>query len=57
MLPEDRLASAMDVLGLASDNELRRQIEALPNGESRSVDADLNGPEMNWLTALSVKTV
>ena len=57
MLPQDRLGSAMDVLGLASNSDLRSQIEALPNGESRSVDADLNRPEMEKLTALGVKTV
>ncbi len=57
MLIEDRLSSAMDVLGLVSDTDLRNEIEALPNGESRSVNADLQKPEMEKLTALGVKTI
>lgn len=57
MLPKDRLAAAMEVLGLAPNNDVRSQIEALPNGESRSVDADLEKPQMDKLLALSVKTV
>ena len=57
MLPKDRLASAMDVLGLTMDNDLRTQIEALPNGESRSVNAELTRLEMDKLAALSVKIV
>ncbi len=57
MLPKERLAAALEVLGLTSQNEVRSQIEALPNGQSRSVDADLEQPAMDRLLALSVKTV
>lgn len=55
MVTEERFAAALDAMGMKAD-ELRDQLEALPNGESRSVDVDLEASTVASLKAISVKT-
>ncbi len=56
MLSADRIGAALDLLGLPGDSEARQGIEALPNGESRSVDAEIDRAKLDELKGLSVKT-
>ncbi|MBE7159327.1 MAG: hypothetical protein INR62_13010 [Rhodospirillales bacterium] len=56
MLSADRIETALDLLGLQRNSEVRQQIESLPNGESRSVDAEIDKAKLEELKGLSVKT-
>ena len=57
MVTEDRFAAALDALGMASDEEIRGQLEALPNGGSRSVNVELGKAQLTELEKLGVKKV
>ena len=57
MLGKDHFSDALNLLGLPMDHDLRQQIESLPNGGSRSIEATVDNAEMSRLTAMSVKTV
>ena len=56
MLLADRIGAALDLLGVQGDGETRQQIEALPDGESRSVDAEIDKDKLEELKKISVKT-
>jgi hypothetical protein len=57
LLRDENLARALQVLGLNGDTAVQQEIEALPNGGSRSVNAEVDGPQSRELTELGVKTV
>lgn len=57
LLREDALRSALATLKLREEDTLHQQVEALPNGASQSVNADVNDEDVRRLTELGVKTV
>ena len=57
LLPEDKLSAAMELLGLDGDAEVHTQVNALPNGGSRSVNVELRKAALEELVSLGVKTV
>lgn len=57
LLKSENLRPALDVLKLDGNQAVQEEIAALPNGGSRSVNADLDKAQLEQLTALSVKTV
>ncbi len=57
LLPEENLPAAMHVLGLDDQSGVQKQIEELPNGGSRSINADLGQAAIAALVSLGVKTV
>lgn len=57
LLAGDKLSSALSTLGLGGKPELEQQIQALPNGGSQSVNADVNDGEIEHLVQMGVKTV
>jgi hypothetical protein len=57
LLREASLSAALGVLGISGDGEVLTEIEALPNGGSRSMNAELGEPELKHLVSLGVKTV
>lgn len=57
LLKNESLRSALGLLGLDGNTQVQQEIEALPNGGSRSVNPDLNEGQLQQLMALGVKTV
>ena len=55
LLPETNLNQAMDLLQVGSSAGMQKEIEALPNGGSRSVNASLDAGGLEKLKALGVK--
>ena len=55
MLQADGLEEALRLLGVSSNRETVEQIQQLPNGESRAVQAELASKQLAELRALSVK--
>ncbi len=57
LLREDALRPALAVLKLQKEDAVHQQVEALPNGGSQSVNADLQDADVQQLVGLAVKTV
>jgi hypothetical protein len=57
LLREDALVRALSALKLQREDEIHKQVEALPNGGSQSVNADLEDRDVEQLVTLAVKSV
>ncbi len=57
LLREDSLRPALALLKLQQEDAVHQQVEALPNGGSQSVNAEVGDDEVRELVGLGVKAV
>jgi hypothetical protein len=57
LLPENRFAQALELLGVKPDDGIAAEFRALQNGGSRSVNAEISEGMTRELVALGVKSV
>lgn len=57
LLPDQALGQALHLLGVNGNQPIQAEIQSLPNGGSRSLDATIDKAKIAELVALGVKSV